>query len=190
VKYAFLLLLLTEIMMLSALTFEAEELDFYLENDLWEMDGLFHFANYDSLSTHKLIFFPVPSDSLCLLPKIKAIAIQDSNGAEVTMLNQAKNGFTFLLSLPALSFCSLHLDYTQTLKSNYAKYIITTTNSWGRPLPYAKYTLHPGINVQISSLPFPVQKQEGRNYIWEFYDFAPEKEFEVIFQTIPAEDQN
>ena len=189
-KYAFLLLLLAEIMMLSALTFEAEELNFYLENDLWEMDGLFHFANYDSLSTHKLIFFPVPSDSLCLPPKIKAIAIQDSNGAEVTMLNQAKKGFTFLLSLPALSFCSLHLDYTQTLKSNYAKYIITTTNSWGRPLPYAKYTLHPGINVQIRSLPFSVQKQEGRNYIWEFFDFAPEKEFEVTFQTIPPEDRN
>ena len=106
------------------------------------------------------------------------------------MLNQAKKGFTFLLSLPALSFCSLHLDYTQTLKSNYAKYIITTTNSWGRPLPYAKYTLHPGINVQIRSLPFSVQKQEGGNYIWEFFDFAPEKEFEVTFQTIPPEDRN
>ena len=189
-KYAFLLLLLAEIMMLSALTFEAEELNFYLENNLWEIDGLFHFANYDSLSTHKLIFFPVPSDSLCLPPKIKAIAIQDSNGAEVTMLNQAKNGFTFLLSLPALSFCSLHLDYTQTLKSNYAKYIITTTNSWGRPLPYAKYTLHPGINVQIRSLPFSVQKQEGRNYIWEFFDFSSEEKFEVTFSSIPAEDHN
>ncbi len=189
-KYAFLLLLLAEIMMLSALTFEAEELNFYLENDLWEMDGLFHFANYDSLSAKELIFFPVPSDSFCLPPKIKALSVQDDKEGAVTLLNQDKNGFTFLLSLPALSFCSLHLDYTQTLKSNYAKYIITTTNSWGRPLPYAKYTLHPGINVQIRSLPFPVQKQEGRNYIWEFYDFAPEKEFEVIFQTISAEDQN
>jgi len=190
VKYAFLLLFLTGIIVLSALSFEAEELDFYLESDLWEMDGLFHFANYDSLSTKELIYFPVPSDSLCLPAKIQTLAIQDSNGAEVTMLNQSKNGFTFLLSLPALSFCSLHINYTQALKSNYAKYIITTSNSWGRPLPYAKYTLHPGIKVQISSLPFPLQKQEERNYIWEFYDFTPDKEFEVTFQTLSAEEQN
>jgi hypothetical protein len=190
VKYAFLLLLLTGIIVLSALSFEAEELDFYLENDLWEMDGLFHFANYDSLSTRELIYFPVPSDSLCLPAKIKTLAIQDNSGAEVTPLKQTKDGFTFFLSLPALSFCSLHINYTQALKSNYAKYIITTSNSWGRPLPYAKYTLHPGIKVQISSLPFPLQKQEERNYIWEFYDFTPDKEFEVTFQTLSAEEQN
>jgi len=60
---------------LSALSFEAEELDFYLESDLWEMDGLFHFANYDSLSTKELIYFPVPSDSLCLPAKIQTLAI-------------------------------------------------------------------------------------------------------------------
>ena len=189
-KYFFLLLFLTGIIVLSALTFEAEKLDFYLESDLWEMDGLFHFANYDTVAVKELIYFPVVCDSLCLAVKIKTIAIKDSSGAEVTLLKQTKDGFTFFLSLPALSFCSLHINYTQTLKSNYAKYIITTANSWGRPLHFAKYTLHPGINVQISSLPFPVQKQEGRNYIWEFYDFSPDKEFEVTFQTLSAEEQN
>jgi len=190
VKDAFLLLFLTGIIALSALSFEAEELDFYLESDLWKMDGLFHFANYDTVAVTKLIYFPVVCDSLCLPVKINTLAIQDSSGAEVTLLKQTKNGFTFLLSLPALSFCTLRIDYSQILQGNYAKYIITTANSWGRALPYAKYTLHPGKNVQISSLPFPVQKQEGRNYIWEFYDFSPDKEFEVTFQTLSATDRN
>ncbi len=188
-KYAFLLLLLAEIMILSALTLKRKELDFYLENELWEMDGLFHFANYDSLSTHKLIFFPVPSDSLCLPPKIKAIAIQDSNGAEVTMLNQAKNGFSFLLSLH-LSFCSLHLDYLKPLKVIMPN-ILSPLQIPGAD-PYLTLNIlcigHKCAN-KFSSFPRAETKREGI-ISGNFTILLPKKEFEVIFQTIPPEDQN
>ncbi|MEN6445311.1 MAG: hypothetical protein ABFC98_04630 [Candidatus Cloacimonas sp.] len=180
-KYVVLSILIIGITALSALSFEAEELNFTLQKERWEMEGLYYFANYDTIAVAQLIYFPIPVDSVCLPATLKKIAIQEGKDAKVTMKKQTQNGFSFSLSLPAKSFCSVQIIYTQALKGNYAKYIITSANAWGRPLPYAKYTLRKGKKVEITALPFPVQKRKKDSYTWEFYDFVPDKDIAVHF---------
>jgi hypothetical protein len=181
VKYVFLSVLIIGLATLSALSFEAEDLNFFLNDNLWVMEGLYYFANYDTTAVSQLIYFPVLCDSVCSPAILEKIEIHEGTNCQITMLQQMDNGFSYLLFLPAKALCTVQIIYSQHLKGNYVKYILTTANKWGRPLPYAKYTLVKGKEVQITSLPFPVQEQEADKYVWEFYDFTPKKDWEVYF---------
>jgi len=166
-----------------ALGFEAEELDFTLHLDTWELYGLYHFANYDDHEVTQLILFPVPVDSLCLQPELLALEVVEGSGCSCELLTQDENGLGFSLQMPEKSFCTLLINYKQELKGGRASYIITTANAWGRPLPYAKYTLHVGADVKLTSLPFPDPQGEEGLYYWEFTDFQPQQELEVGFSS-------
>lgn len=168
---------------LSALNFEAEELSFSLEKGFWEMDGLFYFANYTAEPVSKVIFFPVPQDSLNLAPELISLGLSLADSlASCTLLNQFEEGFTFSLSMPEQHFCAVRIVYRQKLLGNTAKYIISSANTWGKPLRFASYSLRLGKGLELSKLPFanPVHK-EGLLY-WEFRDFRPETEFELQFR--------
>jgi hypothetical protein len=165
-----------------ALSFEAEELQFYLHKGYWEMDGLFHFANYADSTVSSPIYFPIPEDSLSLHPEILALEVVEDSLATCMLSSLRTGGFGFVLSMPAKHFCTLRIAYRQVLKGNIATYIISTANSWGKPLGFAGYTLKVAAGISITKLPFPLQQHYGETYYWDFTDFRPECEFEVHFR--------
>ncbi len=83
--------------------------------------------------------------------------------------------------MPARHFCSLRIAYRQTLRGNTAKYIISTANSWGKPLVYASYGLRVADGITVTKLPFPPQASYGSEYEWMFENFSPVSEFELEF---------
>ncbi len=180
-KYLLLIALCVLSSLLVGLSFEAEELQFTLSKGEWEMDGLFHFANYREIEVSQAIYFPIPSDSLSLQPALLALEVIDASEASCQLIQQTKGGISFMLSMPEKSFCTLRIAYRQSLLGNKAKYIITTANSWGKPLSYASYKLIVGSETTISKLPFAEQKITTEGYLWEFYEFSPQHEFEVEF---------
>lgn len=167
----------------SALSFEAEELDFTLHLDSIELDGLYHFANYADSCISQLIYFPVPEDSLCLEPELLMLEVVEDSLSTCELIDQGKQGLNFVLEMPQRSFCTLRIKYRQQLLGNYARYIITTANGWGRPLPYAKYCLKVADEVKLLSLPFPDPQGSEGQYWWEFEDFSPQQEFELQFSS-------
>jgi len=182
-KWTLLILVLLVAMPCLALSFEAEELDFTLHLDSWELNGLYHFTNYADHEVTQLIFFPVPMDSVCQKPQLLALEVVEGNDCACELLNHDDNGFGFSLRMPEKSFCTVLINYTQELKGEHASYIITTANAWGRPLPYAKYTLHVGDEVKLTRLPFPDPQGAEGLYYWEFTDFSPQQELEVGFSS-------
>jgi hypothetical protein len=167
---------------LSALSFEAEELSFSLDKGSWELDGLYHFANYRAEAISQTIFFPIPQDSLCLIPTVLKLELADGDSlASCKMLHQSKGSFAFQLNMPGQHFCILRIVYRQELLGNYASYIITTANAWGKPLQFASYMLNVNPELELTKLPFPKPRQEGNSYYWEFYDFSPQTEFYLEF---------
>lgn len=164
-----------------ALSFEAEELDFTLHLDNLMLDGLYHFANYADSSISRVIMFPVPVDSLCLEPELLSLAVVNDSLSTCQLLGKGKQGFSFMLTMPERSFCTLRISYKQQLRGNYARYIITTANGWGKPLPYAKYSLTVADEVKLLELPFPAPQRSEGHYYWEFSDFSPTREFELKF---------
>lgn len=165
----------------AALSFEAEELQFTLKPDTWEVDGLFYFANYTETSFSGPIFFPVPVDSLSLAPELITLEITEDSAGKCKLLSQSQAGFSFYLEIPELHFCTLHLVYRQELKGNIATYIITSSRAWGQPLEYASYDLRVDPALQLIELPFPLQEYNDNSYHWENLNFTPEKDFRILF---------
>ncbi|MDD4309486.1 MAG: hypothetical protein PHO32_03835 [Candidatus Cloacimonetes bacterium] len=178
-----LLLLFTLVTIASfALSFEAEELRFSLQPGFWEMEGLYHFANHTDEPISQVIFFPIPADSLCAVPTISKVELAEPDSlASCVFVQQNNAGFYFRLSMPEKHFCTVQIVYKQVLSGNYASYIITSANKWGKPLSFASYSLVFAHGITITELPFPVQQQGNTGYFWEFYDFSPQGEFLVRF---------
>jgi len=145
------------------------------------MDGLFHFANYAEYPSSTSIYFPIPEDSLSLQPELMLLEVVDDSLATCRLVKQGKGGFSFVLDMPARHFCTLRIAYRQTLLGNTAKYIISTANSWGKPLAYASYVLEVGYGISITKAPFPPQQSCGNEYEWMFENFSPVSEFELEF---------
>ena len=166
---------------LTALSFEAEELNFKLAKGYWEMDGLFHFASYVDEAVSIPIFFPIPADSLCLQPKLLALEVMEDSLASVSLTSQTKSGLYFVVNMPPQHFCTVRIAYSQELLGKSASYIITTANAWGKPLNFASYKLVVDNGITVNKLPFPAQTQTEEGYYWEFYNFSPKGEFELEF---------
>ena len=176
---------------LAALSFEAEELSFKINQGSWRMDGRFYFVNYLADPVSQLIYFPIPVDSLCLRPEILRVELEEADSlTSCTLVQQDAKGFSFRLQLPERGFCTVHIAYTQRLLGNRASYIITTANSWGKPLSYASYKLILEDGISLLHPPFSFQEHSGDSYFWEFYDFSPKGEFEVLFTPAPQGGQH
>lgn len=180
-KYLLLLLLAVICTGIFALSFEAEELQFTLNQGNWEMDGLFYFANYADTLVSSPIYFPIPEDSLSLHPEILALEVVEDSLASCMLSSLRTGGFGFMLTMPARHFCTVRIAYRQALLGKHAKYIITTANSWGKPLAFASYKLKVAAGISLTKLPFPLQQHSDDTYYWEFNDFRPQHEFEVHF---------
>lgn len=180
-KLGLVLLLLLCALNLVALSFEAEELDFTLGKGFWEMDGLFHFTNYDDSTYIGAIFFPIPQDSLALHPELTQLEVVESGEAKCKFIAQNEHGFSFQLTMPAKHFCTLRIAYRQVLKGNSATYIISTANSWDAPLSYAKYRLKLLDGITLTKAPFSLQSADNNVYTWEFTNFRPQTEFNLGF---------
>jgi hypothetical protein len=181
VKPSFVLLLLCLCAIGFGISFEAEELSFNLRPGYWEMDGLFHFANYAAEEVSKTIYFPIPEDSLSLHPELLMLEVLDDSLASCRLLSQGAGGFSFALVMPARHFCTMRIAYRQELRGNKAKYIISTANSWGKPLTFASYVLNVANGISITKTPFPPQQSCGGEFEWMFENFSPVSEFELEF---------
>jgi len=146
------------------------------------MDGLFHFANYADTLQSIPIYFPIPEDSLSLHPEIIALEVVEDSLASCMLSSVQTGGFGFMLTMPAQYFCTVRIAYRQSLIGKKAKYIITTANSWGKPLTYASYRLHVADGITITKLPFSEQQHADDTYFWEFDSFSPATEFEVYIK--------
>jgi hypothetical protein len=85
--------------------------------------------------------------------------------------------------LPAKDSVDIHIYYRQkSATSN--KYILTSTQSWSKPLEKAIYTLTVDDDIKIKHFsynPDDVQMINKRKvYFWKKQDFMPETDFEVV----------
>lgn len=74
--------------------------------------------------------------------------------------------------------------YRQGLRGRWARYIVTTTSSWGRPLDRARFELllPPGEKPRESTYAFRAARVDGRHgWVYEARRFAPERDVDVAW---------
>jgi len=161
--------------------FFEEHIDFSLDSNYFSINGIYSFQNKNNRNITQHIAFPFAEKST----KIDTVRIIDLYSGRKIDFNRKDSFIFFAVYLPVNDTVDVNIFYRQkTAVKN--KYIITSTQSWGKPLKTAIYTLTVEKNIKIKSfsyLPDTVKELDNKTvYFWEKHDFQPEHDFEIILE--------
>ncbi len=184
-------LILTSLLLISGLSsfsqkieFFKEDLKFSLNGELFVVDGLYYFRNTTDTEVKQMLFYPFPDVEV--YGEIAFIQITKANDTISQLATQTSKGSLFKVQIPANAEIAFHISYGQKLKSDKAKYIITTTQKWGTPFEQADYRLEIPSSLSITNFSIPpdtrFQKDTLMIYTWKRQDFMPVVDFDFEFR--------
>ena len=92
---------------------------------------------------------------------------------------------TFSLTIDPFSEKCLRIYYRQRHKKSEARYILSTTKNWEKPLEKAKYTLVVSKKLKLTFVSIPPEGEaefdDVRIYKWKRKQFMPETDFLFLF---------
>jgi hypothetical protein len=159
----------------SALRFDSELIRMEIRGDTLRVDGLYRFLASDPRQP-MLLFYPYPVDSLLGTAWTESLVWRPSPEAPWQPLAVAErpqqDGVRWRLPTGDGDRVEARTVYCQLLRERYARYIVISTQAWGRPLREARFelTLPPGMQLTECSFPFV---REGDRWVYEARDFMP-----------------
>ena len=104
------------------------------------------------------------------------------------VVNFDQKAARFRLKVFPFDTAVVRISYVQLIPNHKAKYILTSTKAWKKPLEKADFTLKIPIDIKIDSLSFDADSllffKDYLLYKWEFKDFMPDKNFTVFFSEL------
>ena len=159
--------------------FFSEDLTFRIREGFFEVEGTYSFRNNTAREVNKMLFYPFPDTDY--YGEISYISISTEGDTNSQLATVSNNGSLFKLSIGPSMIMTYMIRYGQKLKSGEARYIITTTKKWGKPLETAHYRLIFASDIQMDSVsvePDTIVHVRGiTEYRWERVNFMPEKDF-------------
>ena len=185
VVICFFIILKTSFVFSQSLQFYEEALFFEIRDGYFEVDGQYYFRNSGNRDIHQILFYPFPLDEM--LGEIDSVFITDVGGFEEDLIiNQTEKGVSFRLSIEAGKEKIYRIYYRQRTPNRKAKYILTTTAQWGRPLKKAFYQLKIPSDISVTYFSYPPDKEEKQSnnqiYYWYMESFMPDKDFIVEWE--------
>ena len=148
-----------------------------IEADSLRIDGWYVMTCHSETERSYSLFYPYPRDDKLDGARTLALAVRVGNGPwQSTSWQEMPKGRGARWRIPVVpdSTVTVRTTYRQARCADYARYIVTTTGSWGAPLQKAEFEIHlpPGVKNPSFSYPF-IQGQDG---IWRYakIDFNPE----------------
>ena len=166
------------------IVFFREDLNFKLEEDRFYVDGLYYFQNVTDDPIHRTLFYPFPIDSI--YGKIDSVfVVNPFKTDENTDLKLRENGASFSINIDPDSSVVYRIGYQQELKENQAEYILTTTQSWGKPFKEVNYSLNFPKYLELDSLSYMPDSLQEKNHryilFWHKENFMPDRNFFIRF---------
>ena len=159
-------------------SFFEEHIDFTLDTNFFIINGIYSFRNETESDVSQQIVFPFTDKTAT----IDSIRIVNLNTRRKIQFNRLENSVLFNFMFPAKDTVDVNIYYRQKT-STINKYIITSTQSWGKPLEKAVYTLTIDKNLKIKSFSYvPDSTEEAVNkrlYFWKKQHFMPKIDFEI-----------
>ncbi len=178
----FLLLLITissQMVAQNRVSFFEEHIDFSIDSNYFYINGIYSFRNWSAGDVNQIIGFPFASQT----DSIDLINVTDLNALQKVPFKTEKRAIFFNLQMLPNDTLDLNIQYRQK-RATKNSYIITSTQSWGKPLHKAIYSFTAPAHLQIKTFSYPpdsmVIKGDEKVYYWKKLNFMPQKEFDVI----------
>lgn len=159
-------------------SFFEEHIDFQIDSSYFTINGIYSFYNNSNGLVNQKIIFPFADKTT----KIDSIRVLNLNTLKSTRFLRLDNAISFDLNIAAKDTVDINIFYRQRIAVE-NKYIITSTQSWGKPLEKAVYTLTTEVNQKIKSFSYePDSSDSGHNkkiYFWRKNQFMPKLDFIV-----------
>lgn len=166
------------------ISFFREDLDFKLSKELFEVDGLYFFRNNTHTEIRQMLFYPFPE--IGKYGEIVYIKINPEGDTASMLATQSAHGAMFKVLIPPAGEVAYRIKYGQKIKTNMAKYIITTTQKWEKPFEIANYSLELAHGVQLDSisiLPDSIVRLADKTcFHWKRENFMPVCDFDFYFR--------
>jgi hypothetical protein len=165
------------------ISFSRENLTFRIEDSFFYLNGTYFLRNEKAQSHEVTLFYPFPVDSL--YGEVDSIILFNMNSnKEIKEYRTVPKGILFEIRVDSVT--CLHISYRQKLLGNQARYILTTTRQWRKPLEEARYQLLVPQSLQIVTFSYPPDHMEETDgytvYFWEKKSFLPGKDLDFTFR--------
>lgn len=167
--------------------FFGEDITFRLDKEYFIVDGIYWFFNETDKPVEKIIYYPFPNDYAA--GEVDSISIYNiSEQREEIALEINNNGLRYLLMMAADDTTIYRIGYRQRIRNGCAKYILTSTAEWNRPLEWAKYKLIADDKAGINKFSYEpdrlYQFDNEKIFFWERRNFLPEFDFVICIKNM------
>jgi len=169
--------------------------DFLYEKIILEIEppeltvtGLYRFQNRFPFEVTLPMLYPFPVDEYQDFPHQISVKSITADGKQPLEFAWRRNDNAIRLNVSAggKSSTEMRVTYSQRLKGKQARYILTTTKAWGRPLKSADYQLILSENLKINSISFPFDRAQNvagkRYYFLHKENFMPDVELIIRWE--------
>jgi hypothetical protein len=168
--------------------FFAEEIALSVTDSTAEVTGIYHFRNNTAREGIYPVAFPFYVDSLCPYPdRIDGFEVESGavgRALEIRKYEQ-RNSITISIPLKPHAVTTWRLEYRQRIRGNSARYILTSTQSWGEPLEEATYEfVVPSEFTDVHVWPEAdsvIEEGHYCKYRAHRIDFMPTKDMEIVW---------
>jgi len=145
-------------------------------------DAQYHFCNIGGKEIKTTLFYPFPGKTM---EQIDTLVIWNIKTNEMIPYREGKSGVFFGINVDAYGQAAYRIFFQQWIKDKTFKYILTSTQTWGKSLEFANFELQVPANLVVDSLSYPPDSTdflgEIKHYYWKKKDFLPGNDFEVVF---------
>lgn len=167
--------------------FDSEVVRLVVEEESLRVEAVYNFLCHPTEAPIMPLFYPYPADSLMGGARTVALQCRAPGMAWEPMEFielPGGEGARWIVPLNRGDTLQIRAVYRQALRASYARYIVTTTKAWGRPLSYARFEIYLPNDAEPAEHSFPIKPQllQGqRVYVYEASDFMPEQDLTVTW---------
>lgn len=173
----------------SAIDFHKEDIVLTVSDSKVAVSGIYWFRNRTDKHMPYPVSFPFYIDSTSLFPdSISAYVKNDSLITQIPFMKyKIAKSIGIRVPMTARGTTIWHLDYSQKILSPHARYILTSTAAWGKPLEEATYKfIVPASfdSVQVWPKADTVYNQgDQKIYLCHKTNFMPKRDMEIYWKT-------
>ena len=172
---------------ISPLRFDREVVRLRVDRDTLEVEGIYGMTCASARTPVAFLFYPYPRESGLGEARTLLVECRGREGPwrPLPFLERPSFGARWTVPLDLGDTLVIRTVYRQALHGTRARYIVSTTRDWDRPLTRARFEIRlpDGAEpIRFSHAFAPEPGPEGTVYVYEAEDFWPDRDITVTWR--------